>query len=136
MFLFGHHTWRGESGRKYRFRVCLFKSQRPRGGGIYMFVRRRWIFWLKPLYVGKATHFRNRLLKHEKWPRAYWELDATEHHLLPLDEAGEGYAQRAETEEDLIRGLQPIMNDQLIPRTGKDTAMYVGGERKGKRINR
>ena len=52
MFFFGAHSWRGLSGRRYRF------------------------------YVGKATDLRNRLLGHEKWGRAYWYYGATERYVL------------------------------------------------------
>jgi hypothetical protein len=116
MFLFGSHFWRGESGRRYKFRTVLTKRGLPDEGvgGIYVFVRRRWVFFLEPLYVGKAADLRSRLLGHEKWGRAYWYYGATERHVHgPVADE----AERRAVEEDLIRGLKPRMNDMEIPRT-------------------
>jgi hypothetical protein len=114
MFLFGSHSWRGESGKRYNFRTVLTKKGLPDDGvgGIYVFVRRRWVFFLEPLYVGKAADLRSRLLGHEKWGRAYWYYGATERHVHgPIAEE----ADRRAVEEDLIRGLKPRMNDVEIP---------------------
>jgi len=115
--LFGWHTWRGETGKTYRFNITLTKRGMPEGGGVYIFVRRRFIFWLQPLYVGKATTFTSRLIGHEKWWHAWWYEGATERHLLRID----GTQNRARVEEDLIRSLKPKMNFMLIAR-GKDDA--------------
>lgn len=114
MFLFGSHHWRGESGRRYRFRPVLTKEGLPKEGvgGIYVFVRRRWVFFLEPLYVGKAHELRSRLLGHEKWPRAFWYYGATERH---VHEGIVEEADRRAVEADLIRGLKPRMNDVEIP---------------------
>lgn len=118
MFLFGWRSWRGESGRTYRFKITLTKKGLPRNeeGGIYMFVRRRFVFFLEPLYVGKAVNTRQRLLGHEKWGRAYWYYGATERHFHGpiLDEF-----ERRRIEEDLIHALKPPMNDVEIPEPGK-----------------
>ena len=114
MFFFGSHSWRGESGRRYRFKCVLTKGGLPGDGvgGIYVFVRRRWGFYLEPLYVGKAHDLRSRLMGHEKWPRAYWYYGATERYLLgPIHDE----VDRRRIEEDLIRGLKPRMNDMEIP---------------------
>lgn len=114
MFLFGTHHWRGESGHRYAFRCILTKNALPKDdrGGIYIFVRRRWVFFLEALYVGKAANLRSRLLGHEKWPRAFWYYGATERYILdPIAEE----ADRRRIEEDLIRGLKPRMNDMEIP---------------------
>ncbi len=114
MFFFGAHSWRGESGRRYRFRCVLTKKGLPEQGvgGIYVFVRRRWAFYLEPLYVGKAHDLRNRLMGHEKWPRAFWYYGATERYVLgPIRDE----VDRRRIEEDLIRGLKPRMNDMEIP---------------------
>ncbi|MBL8548913.1 MAG: GIY-YIG nuclease family protein [Hyphomonadaceae bacterium] len=118
MFLFGAHRWRGESGRKYRFETVLTKEGLPKegNGGIYVFVRRRFVFFLEPLYVGKAHDLRNRLMGHEKWPRAFWYYGATERHVhYPIGEE----ADRRAVETDLIRGLKPRMNDVEIPDPNK-----------------
>jgi excinuclease UvrABC nuclease subunit len=114
MFLFGTHYWKGESGRRYRFKITLTKDGLPKDetGGIYVFVRRRFVFFLEPLYVGKAHDLRSRLLGHEKWPRAFWYYGATERHVhYPIAEE----AERRRVETDLIRGLKPRMNDVEIP---------------------
>jgi hypothetical protein len=114
MFFFGAHSWRGESGRRYRFKCVLTKAGLPPGGqgGIYIFVRRRWAFFMEVLYVGKAHDLRSRLLGHEKWGRAYWYYGATERYVLgPIRDE----ADRRRIEADLIRGLKPRMNDMEIP---------------------
>jgi hypothetical protein len=114
MFFFGPHSWRGESGRRYRFKCVLTKNGLPAAGqgGIYIFVRRRWGFFLEPLYVGKAHDLRARLLGHEKWGRAYWYYGATERYVLgPIRDE----VDRRRIEEDLIRRLKPRMNDVSIP---------------------
>ncbi|MBI1251581.1 MAG: GIY-YIG nuclease family protein [Alphaproteobacteria bacterium] len=117
MFLFGDHGWRGESGQRYRFKTALSKHDIPGdSGGIYVFVRRRWVFFLEPLYVGKAHNLRSRLWGHEKWPRAFWYYGATERHTLKIAEE----ADRRRVEEDLIRGLNPRMNDVMVLRSAKD----------------
>jgi len=114
MFLFGGHSWKGQSGKRYRFRCVLTKKGLPPAGvgGIYIFVRRRWVFLLEVLYVGKAHELRSRLLGHEKWGRAYWYYGATERYVLgPIVEE----ADRRHVESDLIKGLKPRMNDVEIP---------------------
>lgn len=118
MFFFGPHSWRGESGRRYRFKCVLTKNGLPAAGvgGIYVFVRRRWGFLMEPLYVGKAHDLRSRLLGHEKWPRAFWYYGATERYVLgPIRDE----VDRRRIEEDLIRGLKPRMNDAEIPSANK-----------------
>jgi hypothetical protein len=121
--LFGWNVWRGESGRRYRFKITLTKAGIPQDGvsGVYIFVRRRFVFFLEPLYVGKATSFRERLLGHEKWGKAYWFYGATERHICRLQDVNA----REAAEEDLIRGLKPPMNDMLIPRDSKDLPVHA-----------
>ncbi|MEZ5994871.1 MAG: GIY-YIG nuclease family protein [Hyphomonadaceae bacterium] len=114
MFFFGPHSWRGVSGRRYKFRCVLTKAGLPPQGvgGIYIFVRRRWGFFMEPLYVGKAHDLRSRLLGHEKWGRAFWYYGATERYVLgPIRDE----IDRRRIEEDLIKGLKPRMNDMEIP---------------------
>lgn len=114
MFLFGPHSWRGASGHHYRFKCVLTKAGLPPEGvgGIYVFVRRRWVFFLEPLYVGKAADLRARLMGHEKWPRAFWYYGATERQVMgPIHDE----IDRRRVEEDLIKGLKPRMNDMEIP---------------------
>jgi hypothetical protein len=114
MFFFGAHYWPGQSGRRYRFKCVLTKQGLPPAGagGIYIFVRRRWAFFLEVLYVGKAHDLRSRLLGHEKWGRAFWYYGATERYVLgPIRDE----VDRRRIEEDLIKGLKPRMNDMEIP---------------------
>jgi hypothetical protein len=122
MLLFGWHVWRGVSGARYRFKIALTKAGLPPEGhgGLYMFVRRRFVFFLEPLYVGKATDLRSRLLGHEKWARAYWWYGATERHVIKIAEE----RQRNVAEEDLIRRLKPAMNDMMVPRGRKDKPVH------------
>jgi hypothetical protein len=116
MFFFGKHSWRGESGERYMFKAALTNRSIPDEGGIYIFVRRRFAFFLHPLYIGKATNLRSRIFGHERWWEAWWKRGATERHILVV-RSGED---RARIEEDLIRYYQPRMNDMLVPRTAND----------------
>lgn len=117
MIFFGLHGWTGESGRTYTFKCALTKHGIPNdSGGIYVFVRRRFGFFLKALYVGKAANLRGRLVGHEKWGKAWWILGATERHVMRVATETE----RRQIEEDLIRGLKPRMNDMQVPRCEDD----------------
>jgi hypothetical protein len=116
MILFGLHRWRGESGKKYWFNITLTDNGLPQEGGIYVFVKRSFIFFLTPLYVGKAASLNNRLLGHEKWGKAWWDFGATERHVAKFKTED----QRRKVEEDLIRGLKPKMNYMLVPRHEND----------------
>lgn len=117
MIFFGKHSWRGETGKRYMFNCALTKHGIPSdSGGIYVFVRRRFAFFLEPLYVGKAANLRGRLLGHEKWGKAWWILGATERHVMRVPTETE----RRLIEEDLIRGLKPEMNDMQVPRCEDD----------------
>jgi len=121
MIPFGWHVWRGASGNRYRFKITLTRAGVPKEvGGIYVFVRRWFFFFLQPLYVGQATTFRDRLFGHEKWPRAIYKLGATERHLLKVA----AQADRDAIEEDLIRALRPPMNNVFIPRGKSDAAVH------------
>ncbi len=117
MMFYGKHSWRGESGKRYMFKCALTKGGIPDdSGGIYVFVKRRFAFFLHPLYVGKAANLRGRLLGHEKWGKAWWVLGATERHVMRVQTEDE----RRMIEEDLIRGLKPRMNDVQMPRSEED----------------
>jgi len=116
MILFGRRNWHGETGRNYRFKITLTDKGLPEGGGVYIFVRRRFVFFLKPLYVGKAANFKSRLIGHERWHDAWHKYGATERHILRV-KSREG---QARIEEDLIRSLKPKMNDVHVPRGRKD----------------
>lgn len=116
MLIFGWHGWHGESGRRYNFNVTLTDKGLPDGGGVYVFVRRHFVFWLQPLYVGKAANFKSRLIGHERWREAWWRKGATERHVLRVKTR----TMQARIEEDLIRSLRPKMNDVHIPRGRRD----------------
>lgn len=110
MIPFGWHVWKGETGKRHRFRIALFRSDIPSdSGGIYVFVRRSWFFFLKPVYVGKAANLRERLWGHEKWEKAFFNAGATERHFKRVRTESD----RQIIEEDLIRGLNPPMNTLL-----------------------
>jgi hypothetical protein len=116
MFLFDHKIWRGESGRIYRFKVTLTRKGIPDYGGVYIFVRRQFVFFLTAVYVGKATNFRERLCGHEKFAKAVFDFGVTERHVYNIATEYD----RAAVEEDLIRALKPRMNDVMIPRSAAD----------------
>jgi predicted GIY-YIG superfamily endonuclease len=120
MFLFDHKIWRGESGRLYRFKVTLTRKGIPDYGGVYIFVRRQFVFFLTAVYVGKATNFRERLYGHEKFAKAVFKYGVTERHVYNIATEYD----RAAVEEDLIRRLKPKMNDVMIPRSEADGAVY------------
>lgn len=127
MMFFGRHGWTGETGRTYTFKCALTKRGIPDdSGGIYVFVRRRFGFFLKALYVGKAANLRGRLLGHEKWGKAWWILGATERHVMRVATEEE----RRMIEEDLIRGLKPQMNDMMMPRCEDDAPTIPALRRK------
>jgi hypothetical protein len=99
------------------FKCCLTKNGIPNdSGGIYVFVRRDFAFFLHALYVGKAENLRGRLVGHEKWGKAWWILGATERYVMKVGSETE----RRMIEEDLIRGLKPRMNDVQMPRSEFD----------------
>ncbi|HWA20871.1 MAG TPA: GIY-YIG nuclease family protein [Caulobacterales bacterium] len=120
MFLFDHKIWRGDSGRLYRFKITLTRKGIPDYGGVYIFVRRRFVFFLKAIYVGKATNFRERLYGHEKFAKAVYDYGVTERHVYNIATDYD----RAAVEEDLIRALKPKMNDVMLPRSETDGAVY------------
>ncbi len=116
MGLFGRHSWFGETGRRYEFKITKKDSQIPAGGGIYVFAKRRFPFGVKALYVGKAANFRNRLIGHERWVEASTKRGATERHVFRCDNR----AKQARIEENLIRALKPPMNKIHVPKDRKD----------------
>ena len=124
MFLipFGDHKWAGESGRRYRFKVTLTDKGIPaKGGGIYVFVRRRFFFFLTPLYIGKAVNLSSRHKDHERWAEAWWDKGATERHFMVVTHEND----RVRIEEDLIRRYKPKLNNIHIPRSINDAPNHV-----------
>ena len=116
MIPFRRRNWHGETGRNYRFKITLTDRGLPDGGGVYIFVRRRFVFFLKPLYVGKAANFKSRLIGHERWHEAWHKRGATERHILSVKTRTD----QARIEEDLIRALKPQMNTVHVPTDRKD----------------
>jgi hypothetical protein len=116
MNLFGHHVWQGETGRRHRFRVTRSLSELPADPGIYVMVRRTALFWVTPIYIGKAASLSDRLEDHEKWYKALYKFRAKERHVLRVATEDD----RRRIEEDLIRHYRPVMNDMLVPRTATD----------------
>ena len=108
------YFWRGETNKLYRFRVCHQIEDLPRESGIYVFVRRRLIFFLKPFYVGKAVNLIGRIDGHERWEEAR-KKGANEIHIRSTAEGKLDLV-----EEDLIRYLKPKLNDIHKPRSSCD----------------
>ncbi len=115
MLLFNSYYWRGGSNRLYHLHIYKPNDELPEEGGIYVFVRRRLFFFLKPLYVGKAASLRDRLNGHERWEEGR-KRGANERHILVIKTE----KKRRCVEEDLIRYLKPRLNDMLVPRDGND----------------
>lgn len=108
------YFWRGESNELYRFMVRRNLDYVPAYSGIYIFARRRFIFFIKPLYVGKAKHLWDRIDGHDRWEEAQ-SLGANEIHIRHADEV-----KLDRIEEDLIRHLKPKLNDIHMPRSDCD----------------
>jgi hypothetical protein len=106
---------RRRAASRYRFKCVLTKQGLPPEGvgGIYVFVRRRWAFFLEAALCRQGR--RPALAPdgpREMGPRAYWYYGATERYVLgPIRDE----VDRRRVEEDLIRGLKPRMNDMEIP---------------------
>jgi excinuclease UvrABC nuclease subunit len=112
--------WRGETGALRTFRIALTNADIPENRpGIYMMVRRRFVFFFKTLYIGKAADLRERVIGHERWPEA-WLLGATERHWMGVESEDD----RLHIEEDLIRRYRPLLNDQLVPRSENDAPVH------------
>jgi len=116
MLIFGRQNWYGETGRRYSFKITKTDDQIPKGGGVYIFVKRRFLFWPKALYVGKAANFKSRLIGHERWIEASQKRGATERHIFITNDR----KKQARIEENIIRHLKPPMNNVHVPRGRKD----------------
>ncbi len=115
MIPYGWHVWRGESNRRYRFKITKTLAALPDAGGIYVMVRRTCFFFLSPVYIGKASNLHGRHSKHERWEEAR-RKGASERHYLCIRSENK----RQEAEEDLIRYYKPKLNGMLVPRSAKD----------------
>lgn len=115
MIPYGWHVWRGESSRRYRFKITKTLDALPDAGGIYVMVRRTAFFFLKPVYIGKASNLQGRLDGHERWEDAR-KKGASERHYLCIRSENK----RQKIEEDLIRKYNPKLNNMLKPRDSED----------------
>jgi len=115
MIPYGWHVWRGESNRRYRFKITKSKEALPDAGGIYVMVRRTLFFFLKPIYIGKASNLQNRHSDHERWPEARKKGASERHYLCIRSES-----KRSKFEEDLIRRYKPKLNRMLKPSSSED----------------
>ncbi len=115
MIPYGWHVWRGESSARYRFKITKTLKALPDAGGIYVMVRRTCFFWLKPVYIGKASNLLGRSTDHERWPEAR-RMGASERHYMCIRSESE----RQRVEEDLIRKYKPKLNTMLKPRKASD----------------
>lgn len=115
MIPYGWHVWRGETNRRYRFKITKKLEDIPDAGGIYVMVRRTLFFFLKPIYIGKASNLQGRSDGHERWEEAR-KKGASERHYLCIRSENK----RQKVEEDLIRKYKPKLNNMLKPRTAED----------------
>lgn len=115
MIPYGWHVWRGETSRRYRFKITKTIEALPDAGGIYVMVRRTAFFFLKPVYIGKASNLQSRLDGHERWEEAR-KKGASERHYLCIRSEDK----RQKIEEDLIRKYRPKLNNMLKPRDSED----------------
>ncbi|MEM7329901.1 MAG: GIY-YIG nuclease family protein [Pseudomonadota bacterium] len=121
MIPYGWHVWRGETNRRYRFKITKSVEALPDAGGIYVMVRRTFFFWLKPIYIGKASNLLNRHSEHERWPEARKKGASERHYLCVRSES-----KRRRIEEDMIRKYKPKLNNMLKPRSSEDAPNHEG----------
>ncbi|GAB5454389.1 MAG: hypothetical protein Hens2KO_06180 [Henriciella sp.] len=120
MIPYGWHVWRGETNRRYRFKITKTINALPDAGGIYVMVRRTAFFFLKPIYIGKASNLQGRLDGHERWEEAR-KKGASERHYLCIRSENK----RQKIEEDLIRRYKPKLNNMLKPRSAEDAPNHA-----------
>ncbi len=115
MFFDRWYTWSGETREDWRFQKAKNDNAIPDAGGIYFMVKRTCIFWLKPVYIGKASNLQSRLIGHERWIEAQ-KKGASERHFLCV----RSESKRQRIEEDLIRKHRPKLNRMLMPKDACD----------------
>ena len=115
MVPYGWHVWRGETKTRYRFKITKTDKAIPDAGGVYVMVRRTLFFFLKPVYIGKASNLQSRLIGHERWEEARKKGASERHYLCIRSEE-----KRSRIEEDLIRGYTPKLNNMLVPNSASD----------------
>lgn len=104
------YTWSGETREDWRFKITKKDREIPDAGGIYIMVKRSWLIFLKPVYIGKASNLQSRLIGHERWIEAR-KHGATERHYLCV----RSESKRQRIEEDLIRKHRPKLNRIHMP---------------------
>lgn len=77
-------------------------------GGIYVFALPESLYGWRPLYIGKASSFKNRLSNHERWDEAVKRGVVHVHAKVVSREVD-----RDTIERNLIQRYQPPMNDKL-----------------------
>jgi hypothetical protein len=105
--------WQGSSGQNYEFQVCDRWGAWNDIGGVYIFVVWNPVFGIQlptPLYVGQCSSFSDRMCSHERWIEAEIFHGAREVHAMHI---AAKHARDA-IEYDLIQGLTPVMNKQLV----------------------
>jgi len=115
MIPYGWHVWRGESNRRYRFKITKSIEALPDAGGIYVMVHRTLFFFLHPVYIDKASNLQNRHNAHERWHEARKKGASERHYLCIRSES-----KRSKFEEDLIRRYKPKLNRMLKPSSSED----------------
>ncbi|MFZ2541367.1 MAG: GIY-YIG nuclease family protein [Gallionella sp.] len=76
--------------------------------GVYIFAGLNHLNLWKPLYIGQAASFQNRIPSHEQWLPAR-KHGATHVHAIAIN----NQTQRDEIEMQLIKAFQPPLNTQL-----------------------
>lgn len=102
-------NWISASNDYFAFELHDSRTTWNPVGGLYMFCKYTNSRWA-PVYVGKATSFKDRLCNHEQWEPSM-NLGAA--HILAMVVPQE--SERARLEEVLIRELTPQLNVQLKP---------------------
>lgn len=120
MIPYGWHVWRGETNKRYRFKITKTVDALPDAGGIYVMVRRTFFFFLSPVYIGKASNLLSRHGDHERWEEAR-KRGASERHFLCVRSENK----RRKIEEDLIRKYKPKLNRMLKPSSRDDAPNHA-----------
>jgi len=111
MLFSGRRSWQGESGETWRFSLARQDTDIPDAGGIYIMARRVWLFRKVPVYIGKASNLRSRLIGHERWDEAHKTGARLRYYLRVRSEN-----KRQRIEEDLIREYLPVLNEIHKPK--------------------
>ena len=119
------YTWSGETREDWRFRITKKDRDIPDAGGVYIMVKRSWLVFLKPVYIGKASNLQNRLIGHERWIEARKHGASERHYLCVRSES-----KRQRIEEDLIRKHRPKLNRIHMPADDCDAPNHADLKRR------